>query len=73
MKDNEMISSINNQVVKRFPQLQGVKPKVSAYGDSGNLLIYSTNETTASGKKINFTVRVVVDEHGKIKRITTSR
>ncbi|NPV56546.1 MAG: hypothetical protein HPY76_07745 [Anaerolineae bacterium] len=70
---DQMISSISKQVVKRFPQMQGVRPKVSAYGTSGNLLIYSVSESTASGKKINMTVRVVVDERGKIKKITTSR
>jgi len=70
---DQMVSSISRQIVKKFPQMQGVKPKVSAYGDTGNLLIYTTTQSTASGKKIDLTVRVVVDNGGKIKKITTSR
>jgi hypothetical protein len=56
--DRQLISSICTQVYRKFPETNGSQPKVTA--------------TTADGRSLPRTVRVVADSKGKILKMTTS-
>ncbi len=71
--EREMITSICRQVYRRFPEMEGRAPKVKPQGESQVLLIFSTKVTTASGRTIEKTVRVVAGSSGKILKISESR
>ena len=71
--DRDLLQKICNQIYKRFPEVNGSKPKVRAYEQDQSLLIFQGNGTTADGHSIPRIIRVIVSPDGKIKKITTSR
>jgi hypothetical protein len=75
--DAKAIDKICGQIYRRFPEVSGSKPKVQtqdADRDEQNyLMIFKGSGTTADGKKIDRTVRVVATGAGKILKVTTSR
>ena len=71
--DNHTLQSICDEIYRRFPEVKGTSPKVSSYSNSQVLLIFNGKATTADGKTLSRTVRVVTSEDGKIGKGTTSR
>jgi hypothetical protein len=88
MINSKLVQTVNQEVYRRFPQLDGISPKVEARPGQGGAakqtaycLIYSTNVAVKSPGKaqggsassLPWLVRVLVDDQGKILKITTSR
>jgi hypothetical protein len=71
--DRQSIDKVCEQIYRRFPDVAGVRPKVSSYTDDQSLLIFQTKAKTANGHSITRTVRVVATADGKVKKATTSR
>lgn len=79
--DNKTIQSVCQEVYRRFPELAGVQPKVQAQtgpqaksaGAGSYLLTFQGHAATADRQVISRAVRVVVNEKGKIIKISTSR
>lgn len=80
--DPKYIQSISKQVYKRFPDLEGSRPKVqtqtgpqakSLPASPKYLLTYKGKSHSPDGKTISRLVRVIADATGKILKITTSR
>ncbi len=71
--DKKTLSSICSQVYSRFPEVKGCQPKVQSHGETGQILIFKGQSTSADGHSISRVVRVVVDKNGKISKMTTSR
>jgi hypothetical protein len=72
----KLIDKVSQEVYRKHPDLKGVKPKVtSREGDksSDTLLVYQKKISGPGGKKINRIVRAVVDEKGKVKKLSTSK
>ncbi|NMC78297.1 MAG: hypothetical protein GYA59_02955 [Chloroflexi bacterium] len=69
----KLIKSICEQIYKRFPEVKGSQPKVHAYEGEQVLLVFQGKGTTADGRSITRTVRVVANSNGKIVKTTTSR
>jgi hypothetical protein len=80
------IESITNDIHRRFPEVEGIKPKVrrqpipKSQGqkpippDKRNyLLTFKTNVTGPKGQVIPRWVRVVATPKGKVVKITTSK
>ncbi len=70
---SDAISKVCKTVYKRFPEVAGSKPKVTLQSAGKYLLLFSSKGRTATGKEISHTVRVVSDEQGAIKKISSSR
>jgi hypothetical protein len=70
--DSSTLTSINQEVYQRFPDLKGVKPRMQKV-DRNTLLTYQKQVILAEQKTIHRSVRVVVDENGRIVKITTSK
>ena len=70
--DAPSITNINKEVYKRFPEFNGIKPKVQKL-DRNFLLIYQTQVRMPDARNLYRSIRVVVDEHGEIVKISTSR
>lgn len=83
--DKKTLNSVVTHIHRRFPEVEGCQPKVrqrqsatpkSRSADPTYLLTFHSNAKTQtpSGKKvIPRYVRVVVNEKGKILKVTTSR
>jgi hypothetical protein len=80
--DPKLVNTISKQVYRRFPEMDGKKPKVRRQATSkGNnsdsettfLLTYLGKAKVQGGKTINRYVRVVANDKGKIIKISTSR
>lgn len=71
--EREWIPAICRQVYRRFPEMEGRAPKVKPQGESQVLLIFTTKATSASGRTIEKTVRVVASSSGKILKMSESR
>jgi len=70
--EKAVLNKINRSVYKRFPEMEGVKPKKRKLGESVRLT-YTAEVLTEDGKKLKRVVQVVATEQGKILKITTSR
>ncbi len=76
MLQSKLIDKISQEVYQKHPDLKGVKPKITpreGEKSSDTLLVYQKKVSGPGGKKINRIVRAVVDEKGKIKKISTSK
>jgi hypothetical protein len=71
--EKKLITSICNQVYSRFPEVKGCQPKIQPHGETGQVLIFKGQAAGADGRAIPRVVRVVVNQDGKISKITTSR
>ncbi len=71
--ERELVTAICRQVYRRFPEMEGRSPKVKMQGESQVLLIFSTKVTSASGRTLEKTVRVVASDSGKILKMSESR
>jgi hypothetical protein len=69
---NFSVDKINQEVCKRYPEMRGVKPHLQQQGQN-LLLTYQTQVVLTGEKTMNRSVRVVVDESGKILKISSSR
>jgi len=78
----ELIQAVSRKVYRRFPEVRGKKPKVqmcnsprgrSILRSHAYLLTFRSHATTSTGKTLPYYVRVVVNEEGKILKITMSR
>ena len=81
----QVLQAVNQEICRRFPELRGVTPKIQERPASGSgasqptyLLIYAAGlEGKGPGAKstqvLPWNVRVVVDEHGKVLKLSTSR
>ena len=77
-----LIQKISQEVYRRFPEVSGAKPELRTRDAAGTkaaaksptyLLIYRGKVKTADQKSMPRWIRVVVDEGGKILKLTTSR
>ena len=78
--NNSAIQMFSKEVYPRFPDFSGVKPKVQAqkspagaFVEKTYLLTFHLNARLSAEKVLPRWVRVVVDESGKILKISTSR
>jgi len=72
--DNHIIKSISEKIYQRFPYLRGVKPKIRTQSTQpGYLLTYRTDVRTTDNLVLTRIVRVVVNQEGKVLKISTSR
>lgn len=71
--DSKLIDSVCQQVYRKFPEVDGAKPTVSARPNAEYLLVFKGSAVTADGHTLPRTVRVVADAKGKVVRMTTSR
>jgi hypothetical protein len=70
------IQKVSRQVVRTFPEMDGVNPTVRAQPgtDAGQyLLTFKGKAPLPGGKTLTRIVRVVADDRGRILRISTSR
>ncbi len=70
--DHLLLPPINQEVYRRFPELRGVKPSMQKIAQN-TLLIYQSQVILPGNKALQRSVRVVVNEQGKIVKISTSR
>ncbi len=85
MMDTNILKSVITQIHKRFPEFAGVQPKVrkqdapqpKALLSAPTYLLTFHNvaraESSAGKKTLPRWVRVVVNEKGKVLKVTTSR
>jgi hypothetical protein len=80
--DAKLIKAISNQIYRRFPEVSGSQPKVTARPDPQAkslpktrtfLLTYRGSVKAPDGKSIPRVVRVIINEQGRILKMTTSR
>jgi len=73
----ETVTRITRQVVRTFPEMDGVTPTVRAQEASRGaevfLLTFKGRAALPGGKSLSRIVRVVADDAGRIIRISTSR
>lgn len=67
------VQTVCRQVYQKFPDFQGVQPKILQQPNGSSLLLFETEGRTPDGKLIKRTIRVVVGNNGKIAKMSTSR
>jgi hypothetical protein len=83
--DPKLLQTISQEIYHRFPDLRGRRPRVQAVkpgqtrstglaltNGARYLLVYSGRVAVSTGKQMPYTVRVVVNEQGKILKISSS-
>ncbi|MBN1536219.1 MAG: hypothetical protein JW908_05765 [Anaerolineales bacterium] len=78
----DIIKSVTNQIHKKYPEFAGVAPKIrrqplpkgtEAANQTLFLFTFNTSARAVSNVTIPRSVRVTVNDKGKIIKITTSR
>lgn len=67
------LDKVCQQIYRRFPPMQGKRPKVSSQSSDRFLLIFSSSGKTPDGKTIAQTLRVVAASDGRILKTTMNR
>ncbi|MGD8732089.1 MAG: hypothetical protein PVH92_09425 [Anaerolineales bacterium] len=78
MSDKDIVRSVSREVSRKFPEMEGVRPTVkhqkTKNGDLAQILLtYKGKAVLPGGKTIKRIVRVVANERGQIKKISTSK
>lgn len=71
--DPKIIAAVNQTIYSQHPYLNGTSPEVTLLENKNSLLIYRGEVKTDSAFVLPIILRVVVDQNGKIVKITTSR
>ena len=71
--DKTALKEIFEKVYKKFPEVNGKRPTQHAQPNGQTLLIFKGSGKTPDGNTIDRIVRVLVNDKGKIVKITTSR
>ncbi len=78
--DPKILKNVSAQIYRQFPEMAGVQPKArlqagAAAKSRGQtyLITFNTQVRLEGGKSLPRWVRVVVDDKGKVLKITTSR
>lgn len=79
--DQEIIESVNKNIYLQFPEVKGTRPKVHKQGKTSKnsddsstyLLVYSGKVTISENRSMPRVIRVVVNENGKVLKISTSK
>jgi len=79
--NQKLIQDISQEVYNRFPEVRGKKPKVrsikfpktrSITRSPVYLLIFQNQSVTSTKRTLPYYVRVVINEQGRILKITMS-
>jgi hypothetical protein len=74
--DAEILSRVCAQIYSKYPDVNGIRPKVHAQtkvGGTNHLLIFTGSAKSTGGKILSRVLRVVVTDDGKIIKVTTSK
>ena len=78
--DPKILKSVSAQIYRQFPEMAGVQPKARLQAASASrpesqtyLITFNTQVRLGTGQSMPRWVRVVVNEKGKVLKITTSR
>ena len=74
--ENGPIAKVTRQVLRTFPEMEGVEPTVRPQPASEApqfILTYKGKASLPGGKILMRIVRVIADERGQVLRISTSR
>jgi hypothetical protein len=74
----EAVAKVNRKVSRQFPEMKSVRPSIRSQSSSKNgkqryTLTYKGKATLPGGRKMNRVVRVVVEENGKVIKMSTSK
>lgn len=64
---------VSKKVYRQFPELAGKSPSLSSRPGGETLYTYKGNVKLPNGKSMSRVVRVVVNENGRILKLTSSR
>jgi hypothetical protein len=78
MSEKDIVRTISREVVRKFPEMKDVQPTFKQQKDKNGkvaqiLLTFKGKAVLPGGKTIKRIVRVVADERGQIKKISTSK
>ncbi len=75
--DKSTITKLINQITRKFPEMEGVRPSLKRKSESENgaqyELTFKSSTKLPGGKMMRRVVRVITDEKGRILRMSTSK
>jgi hypothetical protein len=74
--EKKLIEKISRKVAQSFPEMRGVRPKVKRERTSSGLryrLTYKGSVELPGGRTMKRVAHVLVDEDGKVLRMSTSK
>lgn len=71
--ENAIIQSICHEVYEQYPIVEGINPEVKPQPNGTQLLLFQSSGKTSGQKAIPIQVRAIIDENGKILKLSSSR
>ena len=74
--ERDLIRTISRKVIQRFPEMRNVRPNVKREHTNSGLrfrLTYKAKVEIPGGRSMKRVVHVLVDERGKVLRMSTSK
>ena len=71
--DQAIVKEICIKVYQQFPHFAGVIPEIRTQPNNNQLFIFHSSGKTSDEKTISLTIRVTVDQNGKIMKTSSAR
>lgn len=68
-----IVQKVSAEVYRKYPAVNGCKPKVKTYTAGQYLLIFQGSGRAANGAGISTTVRAIASDSGKIIKLSASK
>jgi hypothetical protein len=72
MLNRQVVHEVSQEIFRRFPEFRGVRPQVRDQGNGAYLLTFHTKASLPGNKALPQWVRAVVNDQGKILKVSTS-
>ncbi|GEM_PF-6475699 len=73
MSEGNNLDKVCQAIYSEHPEFRGIKPSVSQQKSTQTLLVFSRQQKTEDGFPLSVTLRVTVDENGKILKKSISK
>lgn len=67
------LDRICRDVYRKFPEMNGIKPRLQANETGGQVLMFATRVQTGDGRSMKRLVRVSVSPEGRVLKMSTSK
>lgn len=71
--DRGRLEEVKREVVRRYPELSGVEPKISPGAEGLTLLTFRAQVETPEGVRLALVVHATVDGQGRLLKLSASK
>ncbi len=71
--DKSALDRICRDVYRKYPEVDGVRPRQRSMENGGSVLLFETRVTTGDGRPMHRTIRVSLSADGRVLKMSASK